>query len=1100
MDAFLNNLLRSFVPTPTENADDSDMPPLEPISAASGSFTAQDTAMGNADDMPELQPVSDSSDGGESDDEANEVLMQAVDDDNDDAWTDDSASSMPPLEPITRTNRRARVEDDEDEDRDRRHPSQRVSNPVDSRNAAATPPTFDPPGTAQLPGQAIADEGADAPPAQQPAAPNNGPRLPMISGFAVTIDINGQRMVRPLQGGIPFEGLPGGFTDFFGLLSSLAERETEDPERAKQLVDGLEEVPVGLIRRLEALNGKSADGEVEGTGAGDCSCAICWDRLLDGEGGFGAEAAGSDQPNAEAPAEAPADAPTTGEATTEPETPAANAPMTLSSDPTQPKIVSLPCAHIFHATCLIPWFSRPRQTTCPTCRFNIDPERLTARRRVPPMRQPAAPPTGATQAQQPAQNAELPLTPEENGGAIGNTAPSIETPTAPASLDGEAAGVNANANPPNANPTPAPPAPNPTHVHPPGAVLTIGFDIVIGPPPNFGGGAPFPFPFPGAGNANASGDPNTDADNGEHHDHDHDHDNWGPMDMGIDEFDEAGMMDLDEDGPAFDDFFAANMPAPGAPVHLFEPNLGAGVGPQQQQQQQGPQQQGPQQQGPQQQGPQQEGQPQPPIMPPWGPGMMAGTGRTMGEAIAALLSQAGAGAPGQNMGAQAGAPPAQNPGAQAPPPQTQPGQQQQQQPGQQVPLGPFNAANGAALQGFLTALFSSMLAQQQAARQNQNQDPNPNPAPAQAQPQGNGPAPQPLPQGVPAGANAQNSLPNLGALFGGAAPFIPFAMAAGPPPLMPQNPFLDLASDVATANANGATGGIPASPPPLVTQNPFLDLPSEAANANGVPGGIPTSPPPLVTQNPFFDLASNVAAANANGFPGGIPNVNTNANPTPASAPAPTATANGPGAHGLNLPFNPFANLFAGLPMPNLAGAVPGANPQAPGQPTNAQFPRLTRLPPVASPYYPAAPPPREKKAWTLPPAPGPTLRQRIERREREAGLRCFDISCGVGPSDEDPFARLTEAAKRQLNIRALRNKERGAGTGHEHELGDGQEGENVCPHTFHPSCLVSAARVALMGEEAEVVDGDIEIACSVCRGVGSVKKGDWDEGVQALA
>ena len=42
------------------------------------------------------------------------------------------------------------------------------------------------------------------------------------------------------------------------------------------------------------------------------------------------------------------------------------------------------------------------------------------------------------------------------------------------------------------------------------------------------------------------------------------------------------------------------------------------------------------------------------------------------------------------------------------------------------------------------------------------------------------------------------------------------------------------------------------------------------------------------------------------------------------------------------------------------------------------------------------------KPPWTLPPAPGPTLRQRIEHREREAGLRCYDVSCGVGPSDED--------------------------------------------------------------------------------------------------
>ncbi|KAJ7477572.1 hypothetical protein FB451DRAFT_1454396 [Mycena latifolia] len=50
-----------------------------------------------------------------------------------------------------------------------------------------------------------------------------------------------------------------------------------------------------------------------------------------------------------------------------------------SKDPPAPApdaIIALPCAHVFHAACLGPWFARPGQTTCPTCRFDLDPAGL----------------------------------------------------------------------------------------------------------------------------------------------------------------------------------------------------------------------------------------------------------------------------------------------------------------------------------------------------------------------------------------------------------------------------------------------------------------------------------------------------------------------------------------------------------------------------------------------------------------------------------------------------------------------------------------------------------------------------------------------------
>ena len=134
--------------------------------------------------------------------------------------------------------------------------------------------------------------------------------------------------------------------------------EKEDPERARKLVDGLEEVPVGLVRRLERIGGTGGGMGEDETKGGDGGCAICWDRLLGSVDDAGQKCEKKEE-------ESERTQPVTSMNTDE------------ASDRTTPKIVSLPCAHVFHAECLIPWFSRPRQTTCPTCRFNIDPENLT---------------------------------------------------------------------------------------------------------------------------------------------------------------------------------------------------------------------------------------------------------------------------------------------------------------------------------------------------------------------------------------------------------------------------------------------------------------------------------------------------------------------------------------------------------------------------------------------------------------------------------------------------------------------------------------------------------------------------------------------------
>lgn len=129
---------------------------------------------------------------------------------------------------------------------------------------------------------------------------------------------------------------------------------------------------------------------------------------------------------------------------------------------------------------------------------------------------------------------------------------------------------------------------------------------------------------------------------------------------------------------------------------------------------------------------------------------------------------------------------------------------------------------------------------------------------------------------------------------------------------------------------------------------------------------------------------------------------------------------------------------------------------------------------------------PPEKRQWTLPAPPGQTLRQRVERLERERGLRCWDVSCGLGPSDEDPFPVVDPSTIRKISINRI-----------------GGNSEKVCEHTFHPSCLVSAERVAGWGgeEKKEEKEGEeVEVSCPVCRAVGVIPRMDWDEGACALA
>jgi len=203
----------------------------------------------------------------------------------------------------------------------------------------------------------------------------------------------------------------------------LTSERPPDPKRAKELLRGLQAVPPGLVRRLErveALLGSAdvktgaSNGKIEreSDGNGKVLCAVCYDPLrvvevLEGDAneereverevradeGAG-EAMEVDETDIEdeemgPPVEEQQEG-TDMERIPGFENIEGNLnPRKTGTKPTKTKrkasrpthaesdVLALPCGHLFHAGCLAPWFGS--HTTCPTCRFDIDPESLTLR-------------------------------------------------------------------------------------------------------------------------------------------------------------------------------------------------------------------------------------------------------------------------------------------------------------------------------------------------------------------------------------------------------------------------------------------------------------------------------------------------------------------------------------------------------------------------------------------------------------------------------------------------------------------------------------------------------------------------------------------------
>ncbi|KIP06838.1 hypothetical protein PHLGIDRAFT_35747 [Phlebiopsis gigantea 11061_1 CR5-6] len=124
-----------------------------------------------------------------------------------------------------------------------------------------------------------------------------------------------------------------------------------DPKRASMIVKELETVPEDLVRRYEELRAGLDDEPLEG-------CAICRDAFI--------ESVIEESLIIEDPSIAIYHA-------------ALPYPDGLEDKvSTLPRgILAFPCPgmHLFHSQCLSPWLGR--KTTCPTCRYDIDPESLT---------------------------------------------------------------------------------------------------------------------------------------------------------------------------------------------------------------------------------------------------------------------------------------------------------------------------------------------------------------------------------------------------------------------------------------------------------------------------------------------------------------------------------------------------------------------------------------------------------------------------------------------------------------------------------------------------------------------------------------------------